>query len=132
MIETLREAFIEILDELEWMDAETRSVARNKALAMNERIGYPELLTKSEELVEEYQLLKVTENDFLQNVLNLRRYEAQYNLAKLRQPVAKDKWSTEPAVVNVNILFHQWNLSSFQFVAIVVNHLIMFLLLFFF
>lgn len=100
MIHTLREAFIEILDELEWMDEETRQVARQKALAMNERIGYPELLTKPGLLTEEYALLNVSDSHFLQNILNIKRYEAQYNLHKLRQPVAKDKWSTEPAVVN--------------------------------
>jgi len=100
MIHTLREAFIEILGELEWMDEETRAVARDKALAMNERIGYPELLTDADSLAEEYAMLNVTDGEFLQNILNIKRYEAQYNLQKLRQPVAKDKWSTEPAVVN--------------------------------
>jgi len=100
MIHTLRDAFIEILDELEWMDEDTRAVAREKALAMNERIGYPELLTKPQVLTQEYELLDVNQADFLQNILNVKRYEAQYNLRKLRQPVAKDKWSTEPAVVN--------------------------------
>ena len=74
MIHTLRDAFIEILDELEWMDEETRSVARQKALAMNERIGYPDLLTKSDLLAEEYQLLDVSESDFLKNILNVKRY----------------------------------------------------------
>lgn len=100
MIHTLREAFIEILDELEWMDEETRQVARQKALAMNERIGYPDMLTRPTQLEDEYVLLEVTESQFLQNILNVKRYEALYNLHKLRQPVAKDKWSTEPAVVN--------------------------------
>ena len=100
MIHTLREACIEILGELEWMDEETRAVARDKALAMNERIGYPELLTDAHSLAEEYAMLNVTDGEFLQNILNIKRYEAQYNLQKLRQPVAKDKWSTEPAVVN--------------------------------
>ena len=100
MIHTLRDAFVDILDELEWMDEETRQVARGKALAMNERIGYPELLTKPALLVEEYAMLNVSDGHFLRNILAVKRYEAQYNLRKLRQSVAKDKWSTEPAVVN--------------------------------
>ncbi len=100
MIHTLRDAFIEILEELSWMDEETRQVARQKALAMNERIGYPELLTSGEALSEEYLMLDVVVHDFLRNVLNVKRYEAQHNLQKLRQPVDKDKWNTEPAVVN--------------------------------
>lgn len=34
------------------------------------------------------------------NVLNVLRYEARQNLQKLRKPVDKNTWSTEPAVVN--------------------------------
>lgn len=34
------------------------------------------------------------------NILNVLKYDADQNLQKLRQPVDKDKWSTEPAVVN--------------------------------
>ena len=44
--------------------------------------------------------LNVTEDQFLVNILNVLRYDAYHNLQKLRQPVNKDKWSTEPAVVN--------------------------------
>lgn len=45
MIHLIREAFNELLDENDWMDDETRSVAKEKANSMNERIGYPEILT---------------------------------------------------------------------------------------
>ncbi|XP_019868485.2 neprilysin-1-like [Aethina tumida] len=100
MIHTIREAFNELLAENHWMDDETRAVAKEKADAMNERIGYPALITNKEELVKEYANLNITRKEFMTNVLNLLRYDAQQNLQKLRQPVDKDKWSTEPAVVN--------------------------------
>lgn len=45
MIHSIREAFNELLDENVWMDDETRAVAKEKANSMNERIGYPEILT---------------------------------------------------------------------------------------
>lgn len=54
MIHTIREAFNELLAENHWMDNETRAVAKEKADAMNERIGYPQLITNKEELVKEY------------------------------------------------------------------------------
>jgi len=38
--------------------------------------------------------------EFLDNIFSLMRYDAYHNLQKLRQPVNKDKWSTDPAVVN--------------------------------
>ncbi|XP_012341467.1 neprilysin-1-like isoform X2 [Apis florea] len=100
MIRTIREAFNELLAENHWMDNETRAVAKNKANSMNERIGYPEFLKDPVELSKEYVMLNITENHFLENVLAVLRYDAYHNLEKLRKPVDKDKWSTEPAVVN--------------------------------
>ena len=58
MIHTIREAFNELLADNDWMDDETRAVAKQKADAMNERIGYPELLTDEDELTEEYVMVR--------------------------------------------------------------------------
>lgn len=117
MIHTIREAFNELLADNHWMDDETRAVAKEKADAMNERIGYPQLITNSDELIKEYAgviisrnspyfvliflfQLNITRNEFMVNILNVLKFDADQNLQKLRQPVDKDKWSTEPAVVN--------------------------------
>ncbi|XP_012253044.2 neprilysin-1 [Athalia rosae] len=100
MIHTLREAFNELLAENHWMDDETRAVAKSKADSMNERIGYPEFLKDPVELSKEYVMLNITDHRFLENILAVLKYDAYHNLQKLRQPVDKDKWSTEPAVVN--------------------------------
>lgn len=54
MIHTIREAFNELLADNHWMDDETRAVAKEKADAMNERIGYPQLITDGAALVKEY------------------------------------------------------------------------------
>ena len=44
--------------------------------------------------------LTVHRQTFLDNFFAILRFEADRNVAKLRQPVDKDKWATEPAVVN--------------------------------
>lgn len=36
----------------------------------------------------------------MDNIVQMGRWKADQNLEKLRKPVDKDKWSTEPAVVN--------------------------------
>ncbi|KAK4876270.1 hypothetical protein RN001_012692 [Aquatica leii] len=100
MIHTIREAFNDLLAENDWMDDETRAVAKEKADAMNERIGYPQLITESVELISEYDALNITNDEFMVNILNVLKYEADQNSQKLRQPVDRDKWSTEPAIVN--------------------------------
>ncbi|XP_067638908.1 neprilysin-1 isoform X2 [Eurosta solidaginis] len=100
MIHTLREAFNELLTENDWMDDETRAVAREKANAMNERIGYPEILNNATELEKEYENLTIIPDNFMENVLNILKWDSDKNLQLLHRPVDKEKWTTEPAVVN--------------------------------
>lgn len=75
MIHTIREAFNELLADNHWMDDETRAVAKEKADAMNERIGYPELITNSVELVNEY----ITVNTFIHKIHIHRIQNTNYN-----------------------------------------------------
>ncbi|KAH8409250.1 hypothetical protein KR009_011232, partial [Drosophila setifemur] len=100
MIHTIRAAFNELLTENHWMDDETRAVAKEKADSMNERIGYPELLTNATELEQEYVNLTIVPDNFIDNVLSILQWESEKVLHLLRQPVDKEKWTTEPAVVN--------------------------------
>lgn len=100
MIRTIREAFNELLAENIWMDDETRAVAKEKADTMNERIGYPEILTEGSELEKEYENLTIIPDNFMVNVLHILKWDSDRNLQLLRKPVDKDKWATEPAVVN--------------------------------
>ena len=44
--------------------------------------------------------LTVDRGQFLENLFHILRFESDRNVDKLRQRVDKDKWSTEPAVVN--------------------------------
>ena len=55
MIHEIREAFNDLLEDNEWMDEETRKVAKDKADSMNERIGYPEYITNHTRLELEYK-----------------------------------------------------------------------------
>ena len=100
MIHNIREAFNELLDENHWMDEETRLVAKDKANSMNERIGYPEYIMNSTSLGLEYKNFNISSSAFLDNMFLISKMEASRNLEKLRKPVNKHRWSTEPAVVN--------------------------------
>ncbi|XP_034934335.1 neprilysin-1-like [Chelonus insularis] len=100
MIHNIREAFNELLDENHWMDDETRAVAKIKANSINERIGFPEYIKNPYLLSKEYEMLNISRDRFLENVFTVLRFHAARNLARFGQPVDKNSWSTEPAVVN--------------------------------
>ena len=50
MVENLRAAFKELVEETEWMDAATQVKAQEKADMMLQLIGYPDWLTDNDEV----------------------------------------------------------------------------------
>lgn len=54
-------------------------------------------------------------------MLAVLRYDAYHNLEKLRKPVDKDKWSTEPAVVNAFYNPNKNDIGKFNLVQIELN-----------
>ena len=100
MIHNIRQAFNDLLVENEWMDMETRAVAREKANAIKERIGYPdyiivpELLDRKLETVSiyKYVVLKGTATlkaiEFEMQAL-IKSYNLQLNLIKIEWKIRK-------------------------------------------
>lgn len=70
MIHSIREAFNDLLVDNHWMDDETRAVAKEKADAMNERIGYPQMITDTEALVKEYAEVFTSKSFYLLTINN--------------------------------------------------------------
>ena len=55
MVNNLREAFEEMLTDLDWMNKETIEVAKEKLHAMDVKIGYPDYILNATELDAEYK-----------------------------------------------------------------------------
>lgn len=102
MVKDIRNVFDEILDELEWMDEETRVRAKEKAASMTTHIAYPDELLDDEKLTKLYDKLELDESNYLGNALNLTIFGTNYAFKKLREPVNKTDWVSHgrPAVVN--------------------------------
>ncbi|XP_053246298.1 neprilysin isoform X1 [Podarcis raffonei] len=101
MITQIREVFIQTLDELNWMDAETKKKAEEKAIAIRERIGYPdEILTDTNKLNAEYKDLHYKEEEYFENIIQNLNFSQKERLKKLREKVDKEEWISGAAVVN--------------------------------
>ncbi|NXW67282.1 NEP protein, partial [Hirundo rustica] len=101
MIADIRDVFIKTLDELSWMDAETKKRAEQKAIAIRERIGYPdEIVTDDNKLNSEYQELNYKEDEYFENIIQNLVFTQKKRLKKLREKVDKDEWISGAAVVN--------------------------------
>nr|XP_056705326.1 neprilysin [Euleptes europaea] len=101
MITQIREVFVQTLDELSWMDAETKKRAEQKAIAITERIGYPDEIVKDDnKLNKEYKDLNYKENEYFENIIQNLVFDQKQRLKKLREKVDKEEWISGAAVVN--------------------------------
>ncbi|XP_058490717.1 neprilysin-like isoform X2 [Solea solea] len=100
MIKNIREVFISNLEDLTWMDAETRKSAEEKARAIQERIGYSENIMDDKYLNNEYKDLNYRAHEYFENILQNLEYVQKKRLRKLRVKVNKDEWISAAAVIN--------------------------------
>ncbi|TSU49999.1 Membrane metallo-endopeptidase-like 1 [Bagarius yarrelli] len=102
LIRRIQESYVETLEELNWMDDESKAKAREKALAISEQIGYPDYILEEDngKLDQEYIHLKFSEEHYFENVLENLHATAQKAHKKLREPVDPDLWIIGAAVVN--------------------------------
>uniref|UniRef100_A0A669AV32 Neprilysin n=1 Tax=Oreochromis niloticus TaxID=8128 RepID=A0A669AV32_ORENI len=87
MIKDIREVFISNLDDLTWMDAETKKAAEEKVLLIILAITVNDCYTYSAE-------------EYFENILQNLEYVQKKRLRKLRVKVNKEEWVTGAAVVN--------------------------------
>ncbi|XP_076320540.1 neprilysin-1-like isoform X3 [Tachypleus tridentatus] len=100
IIEDIKRAFMDILEEIDWMDNNTKSVAKRKAKLITQKIGYPEFITNNTELDKEYEGIELHPDKYFENGLENLKYYAFQEQLKLRTPVNRNRWVTSPAVVN--------------------------------
>ncbi|XP_043474740.1 endothelin-converting enzyme homolog isoform X2 [Leptopilina heterotoma] len=100
MINEIRQAFTKNLKNLNWMDAETRKSADEKANAITDMIGFPNFILNPKELDERYESLQIKENEYFLNNIRVNKYNLRKSLENLDQPVNKTTWIMTPPTVN--------------------------------
>lgn len=100
MINEIRQAFTKNLKNLDWMDAETRKSADEKANAITDMIGFPNFILNPKELDERYRSLQIKEKEYFLNNIRINKYNLRKSLENLDQPVNKTTWIMTPPAVN--------------------------------
>lgn len=93
MIENLRAAFGESIDELSWMSEDTKKQAQIKLAKFNTKIGYPEQWR-------DYDCVTIAPKDLIGNLRRSAACEHQRAVARLGKPVDRSEWSMTPQTVN--------------------------------
>jgi putative endopeptidase len=94
LVENMRRAYGERIDQLTWMSAETKVVARQKLATFNPKIGYPDTWR-------DYSGLEVRARDAFGNRKRAGIYTWRYDVARLSRPTDKSEWLyMDPQEVN--------------------------------
>lgn len=93
MFENIRAELGERIDNLTWMTDDTKAAARTKLAKMSAKIAYPEKWT-------DYSPVSIEAGSLMDNVVAMRVFEHERELARLGTPVDKAEWFRGPQTVN--------------------------------
>ena len=94
MIDNIKEAFRDRINNLEWMTDSTKLAAIEKLNKFTVKIGYPDKW-------EDYSKLDISaDKSFFENLIAARSWSKDENNADYKEPVDKTKWGMSPQTVN--------------------------------
>ncbi len=95
LVQRLTTAFEGRLENLEWMDDETRAEALTKLSTFEPRIGYPEIW-------DEYDGLVLEDDDYFGNRIRMAEFSWAEQLEDLTSEVDPREWGWPPQIVNAS------------------------------
>ena len=93
LVENLRTALNERIDNLDWMSEDTKVNAKEKLMAFRPKIGYPDKW-------QSFDGLTINSDDLLGNVRNLREFFKAEGIAKELEKTDRERWGMTPQRVN--------------------------------
>ncbi|QQR72288.1 MAG: M13 family metallopeptidase [Holophagales bacterium] len=95
MIHDIETAFVNSLPRLRWMDDATRERAKEKSLAIANKIGYPDKWR-------DYSTMNVGRTSYFDNTVSGSIFEFDRQMRKVGKPVDRTEWGMTPQTVNAS------------------------------
>jgi putative endopeptidase len=93
LVENLKAACAERIEQLEWMSPATKRQAHEKLSKFHTKIGYPDVW-------KDYTNLEIRPGDLVGNYIRAAEFETQRNLDKLGGPIDRNEWHMTPQTIN--------------------------------
>ncbi len=93
LVENLRAAYAQDIEQLPWMSAETKKVALEKLAAFRPKIGYPDKWR-------DYSALAIRSGDAFGNSTRSGQFDWWREQGRLGKPTDRDEWGMTPQTVN--------------------------------
>jgi putative endopeptidase len=93
LCESLREAFAQRLERVEWMSATTREAAQRKLAALRFELGYPDRWRDLSDL-------RTTPHSLYANVVAARNFAQHDRVSRIGRPIETTRWPLPPQTIN--------------------------------
>ena len=93
LVEAIRSAYRDRINQLTWMSPETKKKALDKLNKITPKVGYPDKW-------KDFSALKIDRGAYVLNVQRANEWWHQYNFNKLGKPVDRTEWGMSPQTYN--------------------------------
>ncbi len=93
MVNNLKAAFREHIENIDWMSNSTKTLALDKLNAMVAKIGYPEKW-------KDFSSVNISKDSLIDNLKRIGQWYYHYNIDKLHKPTDRSEWLMTSATVN--------------------------------
>lgn len=111
LVNNLKLALKDRIQNLKWMSDETKGKALHKLEKMGVKIGYPDKWR-------DYSGLNITRDSYVMNVLNSNKFNFAYNMNQIGKPVDRGEWHMTPQTVNA---YYNPNMNEIVFPAAILQ-----------
>ena len=93
LVENLRAAVAQSIDEIDWMGAETKQEALKKLESFRPKIAYPDVW-------KDLSSIEISRDNLFENAQNIREFNYKDEIGRLGQPTNREEWGMTPQTVN--------------------------------
>jgi len=93
LVEAVRTAYRNRIEQLDWMSPETKAKALAKLASVTKKVGYPDVW-------KDYSALAIGRESYCQNMMNAARWRFADMVGKFGKPVDRKEWDMTPQTYN--------------------------------
>jgi putative endopeptidase len=93
LVEAIRVAYKDRINQLDWMSDETKAQAQAKLASITKKVGYPDKW-------KDYSALVIARNSYCENMMNAARWRFNDMVSKYGKPVDRTEWDMTPQTYN--------------------------------
>jgi len=105
MVKHIHQEFNIMLGEIDWMDDETKRLAKEKSKSIKYHIAYPKEILNETALAIVYDGLHIDNESYFENNINMSVFGTNYAFKKLREQIDKNDWRTHGSAAVVNAYY---------------------------